>query len=56
MNKTQAFVKLYQLLEFYFENRDRPVDEGFNFSEELKKYCDVLEIDRNELVKTFKLD
>lgn len=55
MDKTQAFIKLYQLLDFYFENRDRPVTEGFNFSNELQKYCDVLEIDRKELEKNFKL-
>lgn len=56
MDKTKAFINLYQLLIFYSENRDRPVSEGFNFFEELKKYCDELEIDSKEIEKEFKLN
>jgi len=40
--KLDSFVKLYHLINFYYENRDRPVDREFDFFEEVKSNCDTL--------------
>lgn len=55
MDKTSAFIELYQLLIYYSENRDRPAPEGFNFVSELNTYCEALELDRKEIEKHFNL-
>lgn len=56
MDKTKAFINLYQLLIFYSENRDQPVSEGFDFFEEVRNCCNVLGIDSKEIEKEFNLN
>lgn len=55
MTKETAFVDLYQLLIFYSENRDLPVPEDFDFFEEVKKNCAILELDFDVIRKEFNL-
>ncbi|MFS0689375.1 hypothetical protein AB1K89_09040 [Sporosarcina sp. 179-K 8C2 HS] len=55
MNKEKAFIDLYQLLIFYSENRDLPVPEDFNFFDEIKKKCAILELDFETISKEFNL-
>ena len=43
--KLDSFIKLYHLINFYYENRDRPADKEFDFFEEVKTNCEILEID-----------
>jgi hypothetical protein len=53
--KMKAFVELYILINFYYENRDRPINDDFEFYKELEKYCTILELDSIEFIKEFKL-
>jgi hypothetical protein len=53
--KMKAFVELYKLINFYYENRDSPFNENFEFYKELEKYCTILGLDSIEFIKEFKL-
>jgi hypothetical protein len=53
--KMKAFVELYKLINFYYENRDRPINDDFEFYKELEKYCTILGFDSIEFIKEFKL-
>ncbi|EOR21510.1 hypothetical protein KGR20_23620 [Cytobacillus oceanisediminis] len=53
--KLDSFVKLYHLINFYYENRDRPVDREFDFFEEVKSNCDTLEIDYDSFIQELRL-
>lgn len=55
MSKEQALVKLFELISFYYENRDRPIENGFNFHEEVKSCCQVLEVDKQIIIEKFNL-
>ena len=55
MEKEKAFIDLYQLLIFYSENRDLPVPQDFNFFKEIKKNCEILELDFEIISKEFNL-
>lgn len=48
--KVKAFKELHDLLLFYAENRDQPVEQGFDFFKEVKDLCDKLDLD----YETFK--
>ncbi|WJE15229.1 hypothetical protein QRD89_16120 [Halobacillus sp. ACCC02827] len=54
-NKVQAFKELHDLLLYYAEHRDLPAEEGFNFFDEVKKNCSILEMDHKEFTRTFQL-
>lgn len=54
-DKVQAFSELYSLLIFYSENRDQPVEDGFDFFKEVKTLCEKLEMDYEEFKKEFSL-
>jgi len=54
--RVKAFKKLYSLLIFYSENRDQPVEEGFNFLEEVKDLCHTLDLDYKTFIKEMHLD
>lgn len=56
MKKEEALVELYNLIDFYYENRDRPVTDGFNFHEKLDECCEVLEVDKETVTQKFKLN
>lgn len=55
LTKVQAFEELFQLIIFYSEHRDLPVDEDFDFFEEVKKYCKILDLDYKAFKDTFHL-
>lgn len=55
MDKEKALVELYDLLDFFYENRDLPVDSDFDFYTQVKEKCDVLEVDYDTVVKEFNL-
>lgn len=54
-SKLEAFSKLYSLLGFYSEYRDRPVEKDFDFFKEVKYCCEILDLDYEELKKEFQL-
>ncbi|MEK5382373.1 hypothetical protein [Niallia sp. FSL W8-0635] len=55
-DKLDSFVKLYHLINFYYENRDQPVvDKEFDFFEEVKTNCDTLEIDYESFIQELRL-
>lgn len=51
----KAFAEIYSLLNYYYEHRDHPAPEGFNFSKELEYYCNQLNIDLVEFKKEFDI-
>lgn len=55
MNKEEAFVKLFDLLIFYSEERDQPVGENFDFFSEVNNCCDILSLDVEVVKKEFNL-
>lgn len=59
MNKVDRAKKaseLFDLVNYYYENRDRPVSKDFDFYEKIKDCCLVLDIDLVEFKKEFKID
>ncbi|MGM8211906.1 hypothetical protein ACLIBH_03820 [Virgibacillus sp. W0430] len=54
-NKVKAFAKLYGLLTFYYENRDQPVENDFDFFAEVEGLCTTLDLDFEEFKREFKL-
>lgn len=58
MNKKErvkSFAKLYGLLSFYYENRDQPVEENFDFFKEVEVLCEKLDLDFEEFKQEFNL-
>ncbi|WP_283152605.1 MULTISPECIES: hypothetical protein [Bacillales] len=53
--KVEDFKELFDLIIYYSENRDRPVDKGFNFFEHVEFHCNNLGLDYEEFKKTFDL-
>lgn len=50
IEKVKAFKELHGLLQFYAENRDQPVEQGFDFFKEVEILCEKLDLD----FETFK--
>jgi hypothetical protein len=55
VEKVKVFMKLYELIEFYFTERDQPVDPSFNFFKDLENYCIQLDLDYLTFKKEFGL-
>jgi len=55
VEKVKIFAELYELITYYYEFRDQPVDKNFNYFEKVEKCCTLLDLDFNELKKEFKL-
>ncbi|MCP3742779.1 hypothetical protein [Rossellomorea sp. BNER] len=53
--KLKAFAELHSLLIFYSENRDQPVEEGFDFFKEVKYSCEKLDLDYEDFKKEFNI-
>ena len=53
--RVEAFSKLHSLIVFYSEYRDRPVEEGFDFFQEVKNCCEILDLDYEDLKNEFQL-
>ncbi|MEI3607929.1 hypothetical protein SPD48_19770 [Pseudogracilibacillus sp. SE30717A] len=45
IDKVKAFKELHGLLLFYAENRDQPVEQGFDFFKEVETLCEKLDLD-----------
>lgn len=59
MNKIQNvhyFKDLYKLLIFYYENREQPVQEGFDFFAEVKLLCNHLNLDYQTFIEEMQLN
>ena len=52
--KLEAFSKLHSLIIYYSEYRDRPVQEDFDFFNEVKECCNELEINYEDFLERFK--
>lgn len=53
--KVKVFAKLYGLLSFYYENRDQPVEQDFDFFKEVEGLCNKLELDFETFKQEFNL-
>lgn len=53
MDKVKAFKELHGLLLFYSENRDQPVEQGFDFFKEVEQLCEQLDLDFEAFKKEF---
>lgn len=56
MTKEEALFELYGLIDFYYENRDLPVPDNFNFFEKVAQCCQVLSVDSKIVIQEFKLE
>ncbi|MBN2982511.1 MULTISPECIES: hypothetical protein [Cohnella] len=52
--KVKVLFNLFELVNFYYESRDKP--SGVNFFEELDQYCKLLDIDFDEFKKQFGIN
>jgi hypothetical protein len=53
--RVKDFSELFELLNYYFERRDQPVREGFDFFAEVELLCNKLDLDYEEFKKEFLL-
>ncbi|TCP20701.1 hypothetical protein EV207_1504 [Scopulibacillus darangshiensis] len=53
--RVKAFSKLYDLLVYYSENRDLPIEDGFDFFLEVKNLCGILDLNYEAFKKEFHL-
>ena len=56
VDKVKVFSELYELVNYFYEYRDQPVKEDFNFFEKAEKCCELLDLDFNEFKKEFKIN
>ena len=54
ISKVKAFYELYQLINFYYENRDQP-NSNIDFFKEVDNYCNILDLDAAEFKEKFNL-
>jgi hypothetical protein len=55
VEKVKVFIELYDLVNFYYTERDQPVDPNFNFFKEVEKCCNLLDLDFETFKKEFNL-
>ena len=55
VEKVKVISELYELINYYRENRDQPVNGDFNFFEKVENCCNLLDLDFEEFKKEFKL-
>jgi hypothetical protein len=53
VEKVKVFAELYELVNYYYENRDLPVDGDFDFSKKAEECCKILDLDFNEFLNEF---
>jgi len=54
LDKVNAFKELHGLLIFYSENRDQPVEQGFDFFAEVERLCQQLDLDYEAFKEVFQ--
>lgn len=55
VEKVKVFRELYDLVNFYYTERDQPVDPNFNFFKEVEKCCNQLDLDFDTFKKELNL-
>lgn len=55
MDKVKKVAELFELVQYYYEYRDQPVNENMNFFAEVEDCCQVLGLDFEEFKREFKL-
>ena len=55
MEKVKKIAELFELVQYYYEYRDKPVNENMNFFAEVEDCCRVLDLDFEEFKREFKL-
>lgn len=55
VEKVKKLGELFELVQFYYEHRDRPLEGNEDFHAKLEQCCQELEIDLQEFRKEFKL-
>ncbi|MEH7253380.1 hypothetical protein V7111_14725 [Neobacillus niacini] len=55
MNKVKKLAELFELVQYYYEYRDQPIENGENFFSKIAECCNVLEVDLEEVKKEFNL-
>lgn len=55
VEKVKKVGELFELIQYYYENRDRPSNDSENFFIKLEECCRVLELDLEEVVREFRL-
>ncbi|MFB6466762.1 hypothetical protein ACE38V_08030 [Cytobacillus sp. Hz8] len=55
VEKVKRLSELYDLIQYYYENRDRPVNDSGDFFQKVKECCDVLDLDFEVFKREFKL-
>lgn len=54
IERVKVFSELFELITMYYVDRDHPAEEN-NFFEKVENYCDLLDLDFDELKKVFEL-
>jgi len=55
MDKVKKVAELFELVRYYYEYRDRPMQENMDFFAEVEDCCRVLGLDFEEVKREFKL-
>ncbi|WP_174727374.1 hypothetical protein [Mesobacillus harenae] len=54
-SKVKAVSELFELVLYYYDNRDQPVNENFDFFTKVENCCIKLDLDFEEFKKEFNL-
>jgi hypothetical protein len=55
VERVKRISELFELVQYYYEYRDQPMAESFNFEAKVQTCCHALDLDFTEFVKEFKL-
>lgn len=55
VEKVKRISELFELVQYYYEYRDQPTEESFNFAARVMDCCNALDLDYEEFTKEFKL-
>jgi hypothetical protein len=56
MEKVKILAELFELVQYYYEYRDQPMNEDGNFLSKVEDCCNALDVDFTEFKKEFKLE
>jgi len=55
VEKVKILSELYELIDYYYDYRDQPVEPDFHFYDKVEKCCAQLELDFEEVLNEFKI-
>lgn len=55
LNKVKKLAEFFELVQYYYEYRDQPIENSENFFSKIEECCNALEVDLEEVKKEFKL-